>query len=194
MNYSEEYAYWYLRLNGFFPLSNFVIHKSGEIQYSSDCDLLAIRPPYVYEEIGGKPDDWDKDLLNYFNPDAFIGIICEVKTARFKQKDLFKDEKVVYSLSRLGLIPYKENYSLIEKFREVAVLELDDDRQVAKLLISNKIIPDDRYISLDLEDAIRFLYARANKYPEEKYRDRMFFSSVLIQSVFDIAALKRVVE
>jgi hypothetical protein len=27
MNSSEELAYWYLRLNGFFPLTNFVIHR-----------------------------------------------------------------------------------------------------------------------------------------------------------------------
>jgi hypothetical protein len=26
MNSSEELAYWYLRLNGFFPLTNFVVH------------------------------------------------------------------------------------------------------------------------------------------------------------------------
>ncbi len=28
MNYAETLAYWYLRLNGFFPLKNFVLHSS----------------------------------------------------------------------------------------------------------------------------------------------------------------------
>lgn len=39
-NYGEERAYWYLRLNGFFPLSNFVVHKDEMVQYRADVDLL----------------------------------------------------------------------------------------------------------------------------------------------------------
>ena len=62
MNYGEELAYWYQRLNGFFPLSNFVVHRSASIQYTSDVDALAVRPPHVYEEVGGRPEDWDADL------------------------------------------------------------------------------------------------------------------------------------
>jgi hypothetical protein len=31
MNHGEELVYWYLRLNGFFPLSNFVVHKSSQV-------------------------------------------------------------------------------------------------------------------------------------------------------------------
>ncbi len=30
MNYGETLAYWYLRLNGFFPLRNFVLHPVHE--------------------------------------------------------------------------------------------------------------------------------------------------------------------
>lgn len=28
MNYGETLAYWYLRLNGFFLLNNFVVHRT----------------------------------------------------------------------------------------------------------------------------------------------------------------------
>jgi len=32
MNYGElAVPIWYLRLNGFFPISNFVVHASGEV-------------------------------------------------------------------------------------------------------------------------------------------------------------------
>lgn len=84
MNYAETLAYWYLRLNGFFPLKNFVLHSSRREERlgregaeqnegyipGADCDLIAVRFPHVYEEIGGQPrqeeaiedneGDWDK--------------------------------------------------------------------------------------------------------------------------------------
>lgn len=42
MNYGEELAYWYLRFNGFFPISNFVVHRSSGIKRTSDVDVLAV--------------------------------------------------------------------------------------------------------------------------------------------------------
>ena len=38
-NYGEELAYWYLRLNGFFLIENFVIHNQ-EHENGSDVDML----------------------------------------------------------------------------------------------------------------------------------------------------------
>jgi hypothetical protein len=52
MNYSETLSYWYLRLNGFFLLRNFVLHppyiNGRDYEQVADSDLLAIRFPYVY--------------------------------------------------------------------------------------------------------------------------------------------------
>ncbi len=61
MNYAETLAYWYLRLNGFFPLNRFVLHPpgGGPRAHAADHDLLAVRPPGVYEDVGGQPNDWD---------------------------------------------------------------------------------------------------------------------------------------
>src|SRR5208283_1256962 len=83
MNYGEEIAYWYLRLNGFFPITNFVIHRSERIPHTSDCDVLAVRMPDVYEEIGGKPEDWDQDFAMELGFDRVLGVICEVKTGGY---------------------------------------------------------------------------------------------------------------
>jgi hypothetical protein len=56
MNYGETLTYWYLRLNGFIPMRNFVLHRANiEGQAAADTDLLAVRFPHVYEEIGGNP-------------------------------------------------------------------------------------------------------------------------------------------
>ncbi len=51
MNYGETLTYWYLRLNGFFLLRNFVLHPSYESEgtnnQAADSDLLAVRFPHV---------------------------------------------------------------------------------------------------------------------------------------------------
>lgn len=46
MNYGEELTYWYLRLNGFFPISRYMIHRTEEGRHPSDRDLLAVRFPH----------------------------------------------------------------------------------------------------------------------------------------------------
>lgn len=106
MNYGEEIAYWYLRLNGFFPISNFVIHRSSKVKRTSDCDLLALRTSHVYEEIGGRPEDWDAELANLLDFDKkIIGVICEVKTGHYSLKDIFRPTHIDYSVGRLAVAP-----------------------------------------------------------------------------------------
>lgn len=69
-NYGETVAYWYLRLNGFFPLTRFVLHRNEEtIAHSADCDLLAIRMPHTYEVVGGNKIDWDNDRFEEWGLD-----------------------------------------------------------------------------------------------------------------------------
>jgi len=65
-NFAEELTYWYFRLNGFFLLTNYVLHDVGQGQQrgTADADLLVIRFPYVYEEIGGQSKDWDKEKFS----------------------------------------------------------------------------------------------------------------------------------
>lgn len=139
-NYGEELAYWYLRLNGFFLLENFVIHRTEEIKYSSDIDLLAVRLSFVYEEVGGQLDDWDEKLLNNLDASKIIGILCEVKTGKYKEKKLFKRQYIEYALNRFGVIPDLSRY--VNMLLERAIYDIPDSNfQVAKLLVVNK----DRY-------------------------------------------------
>jgi len=44
MNFGETLTYWYLRLNGFFPLANFVVHRGEQgNRPGGDVDFVAIR-------------------------------------------------------------------------------------------------------------------------------------------------------
>jgi hypothetical protein len=47
----EKVAYWYLRLNGFFQIENFVVHPERRGGQRTDADLLAIRLPFRAERV-----------------------------------------------------------------------------------------------------------------------------------------------
>ena len=191
MNYGEELSYWYLRLNGFFLIRRFVIHKSRTIRYSSDCDLLAVRPPHVHEEVGGNLHDWDPWLLELLDFNRTIGVICEAKTGRYQSGKIFKPEYLKYSIGRLGFVPIEEIDQTAQEMEETAVWNICDQYQICKLLIAEKCVSSDRFACRNLEDIEGFLKGRAQEYHEDKYRDRMFFDSALFQNIIKDVFRKR---
>jgi hypothetical protein len=46
---SEAIGYWYLRLNGFLTIPNFVVHPDAGSQQGTDVDVLGVRFPYRNE-------------------------------------------------------------------------------------------------------------------------------------------------
>lgn len=183
MNYGEELAYWYLRFNGCFPLRNFVLHGGELLRYTSDCDLLAVRPPFVFEEVGGQPEDWDEKLSDLFADSFTLGLICEVKTGRFDRQKLFQTRNVFYSLARLGLIP--NPLPATEQLIYRRHVDFEGNVRVAKLLIASDKTEDDEFYCVTISDIRNFLRRRFEKYGEAKFRDRHFFPSELIQALID---------
>ena len=181
MNYGEEIAYWYFRLNGFFPITNFVIHRSSEIDYTSDCDLLAVRLPYVYEEIGGKPDDWDENLVKQLGFDRPIGVICEVKTGSYELEGIFRPQYVRYSIGRLGLISKASVDDLAESLEDRPFIETREGYCICKILIANDKKESASFFYISLNSAEDFINDRIRKYPAEKYAARLFFGSTSFQ-------------
>jgi len=197
LNSSEELSYWYLRLNGFFLLDNFVIHKSETIDYTSDADLLAIRPPFVHEDIGGNEKDWDQTLFSNFSNSATIGIICQVKGGAIGDKELFREPYLSYSIKRLGLT--KDITDVLKQLKGNAVAtfenELGTKCHIAKLLITRDAAKKQSdFIEIRLKDIYNFIQNRIDNYPKEKYRDRNFFSSIGLQTIIELDNIKRTEE
>jgi hypothetical protein len=190
MNYGESLGYWYLRFNGFFPLTRFVLHKSSGIKHTSDCDLLAVRPPHVFEEVGGQPDDWDLALPSLFSDGVTVGLICEVKTGRYDPVKLFPTANVQYAVGRLGLIPRQHREAAAIELRQSAVIEPSPSLRIAQLLISPDGKGGANFIGISEKAVLEFIHSRISKYKDEKYRDRHFFDSDLLQHI--IAEIKRV--
>jgi hypothetical protein len=78
----EKVAYWYLRLNGFLQIENFVVHPSTRGGQRTDADLLGVRFPYRAERLLDNPDDVmidDVQLLSLSTVATDV-VIAEVKT------------------------------------------------------------------------------------------------------------------
>jgi hypothetical protein len=185
MNYGEELAYWYLRLNGFFPITNFVLHRGEQLQHNADVDVLAIRAPHVFEPVGGTLDDWDPYLCDQLAFDGFIGVICEVKTGAFEEGRLFRDDYVRYALPRLGLVPSDQSDVVLALLSLAPVAQAADDVQITKLLVTSQASQGGCFLSRTLAQLEDFIVQRVKRYPTEKYGARLFFGSPLLQHLID---------
>jgi len=189
-NNGEEIVYWYLRLNGFFPLKNFVIHRTQYTNYSSDVDIIAVRFPFVFEEIGGQPGDWDKTLFDFFDPTLPIGLLCEVKTGRVKVHEIFRPQNISYAVGRFGFV--EDPAEISENISQKAYFVEQRKFQIAKILFSNRdTVQNDQFFHISLTHTRRFLQTRISNYPKEKFQDRLHFNSELIQDLIDTTVNNR---
>jgi len=208
MNAPEEKAVWYLRLNGFFPIVDFVIHENG-----SDTDILAIRPPWSHETVYGielEEDDRLRFILDECgvgNKEIWIGVIAEVKggLSRIRRNRLtrkFSKTALRYCLRRLGL--FKKE---ILEAPEVGIIDklhsnpfyIDDEMTtiILKVIFANKI--NIKYLKRERLSEIAFLisFETVKEFFERrlglefKERDWDKFSSVLIQERIQELASRR---
>lgn len=190
MNHGEEAAFWYLRLNGFFAITNFVVHASRDVVHTSDCDVLGVRLPFVYEDVGGQDTDWDPFLRDNLDPVHPIGIVCEVKTGGYNVKDLFREDVLRYAIARLGFVPREEVGRVADVLRDRAVVALPDGTQIGKLLVARQE-RQGPFLMRALTDVEDFLTERVRKYPKQKYADRVYFGPVLFQTVIELTVGKQ---
>lgn len=191
VNYGEELAYWYLRLNGFFPISRYVIHRAEEGRDPSDCDVLGVRFPHVYEPVGGKPGDWDPWLEKNFGFNCHVGVICEVKTGRYAPRDLFRPQHLDCLIGRLGFVPSDRIEQVVAIWRQ-PVVQVTPNHLMVKLLVAAQGRSTDAYLFRSLDRVLKFVCRRIRKYPNDKFWDRIYFDSALLQFVIDRVRRKEV--
>lgn len=189
MNYGESLGYWYLRLNGFIPITNFVLHRPEPANnQNADTDILAVRFPHVYEVVGGQHKDWDNErFMNWgLNHDTnLVAIIAEVKTGRFDRTDIataFSLARLEYAIARLGLFPREDVTSIASELMPRQLFEIQD-MTIAKLLItSRRLHGDDKtFLRLTIPEINGFIRKRMLKYRRQKEAARMFFGDPLAQ-------------
>src|SRR5260370_23859563 len=198
-NYGESLAYWYFRLNGFIPMTDFVLHGDEELD-DSDCDLIAVRFPHVWEEVGGQDNDWDKDLLKVLGQDGkrTLAVFVQVKTGtddgnRPGKIGEYFDRHLDYLVKRLGFWPENEVGRAIYDLRNTP-MAINADYALSKIVFLRDLpLPrrQPHWLEWRLEDMIDFIYQRMVKDQPEKIPARMHFPDHLIQFVIDQAMTPR---
>lgn len=186
MNYGERIAYWYLRLNGFFLVEDFVLHQSDGLR-TSDADLLAVRMRHSNESIAGvflDLDGWFNDQANLPLAASNVALIVQVKTGGSS------DPGSAFSMERLRACVRHMGFCNDQQARDVAN-ELSHRSQVslggwrvAKLLITESVPPNTvvlNYELLPMTHALSFIRSRIAAHAHRKANDRMFFSDPLMQ-------------
>ena len=77
MSKAEELVNWYLRLNGFLTIPNFILHPSRPGPQRTDADILGVRFPFRREF---ENSDCDDRKLGYSSTEPSLFIV-EVKTS-----------------------------------------------------------------------------------------------------------------
>ncbi len=75
---AETLAYWYLRLNGFLTITNFIVHPNSGYDQRTDVDVIGIRFPYREELLYNPMQD---DTIFKANSEKPLLVFTEVKSS-----------------------------------------------------------------------------------------------------------------
>jgi len=124
---AEQLAYWYLRLNGFLTIQNFIVHPDTGSGQRTDADILGVRFPYRAEL---KPNPMvDDEPFVQFKDRPYI-IIAEVKRS-------------MCSLNGPWTEPEKENLQRV--LRAIGAFPKDQVEAVAKHIYTSGVFSDTAY-------------------------------------------------
>lgn len=114
-NIGEQLALIYLRINGFLPLSNFVIHRTDNNE-TGECDILALRlrnmkesiyfkdRPEVVASFDYSDDVFSHEILN-LSKDIYLWVEVTLsnKVSKKYVENKFSNAKCNYVVERLGI-------------------------------------------------------------------------------------------
>jgi hypothetical protein len=110
----ERLAYWYLRLNGFLTIENFIVHDEGGGPQRTDADVVAIRLPYRQEgyHLNRGYAVWMEDDPHFSKKQLPFAAFVEVATDCCKLNGPWTDPKkanLERALNALGALPSADN-------------------------------------------------------------------------------------
>jgi hypothetical protein len=169
---SEMIAYWYLRINGFLTVTNFVVHPDMGSNQRTDVDILAARFPYRSELLINPM----KDDIKLIPSDGKITIVLvEVKKGLCNLNGPWTDPKK-YNMDRV----MKAIGAFSDNEYEISALSLyergfyiNDLYHITLLCIGthkNKELAQDypEVKQILYDDIFRFIYKRFKKYRQQK--------------------------
>jgi len=130
----ERFTLWYLRLNGYLTVPNYILHPLRPGGQRGEVDILGVRFPHSQEEAGDMMDN--DNCLVLRDADEIDFIIVEVTRSDCKINDLWEKpdraDQREYILKWLGMLDPKD----VSRVAEVLCSEkrYRDDKQSIRLV------------------------------------------------------------
>jgi hypothetical protein len=163
---AEGLAYWYLRLNGFLTIVNFVVHPDTGSDQRTDVDILGVRFPHRAELLRSPMQD--DDLFTGVNSKPYIAI-AEVKKGTCKLNGPWTrpaDKNMHRVLRAIGAFPDKDIEGLARALYEDGCA--DQSSFLTLLCIGGRENPK---ISKKYPRVPQILWDRALKFIFNRFRD-----------------------
>lgn len=174
----ERVAYWYLRLNGFLQIDNFVVHPTLYGGQRTDADLIGVRFPHRAERLIDNPDDLmadDQDGLQ-LSSDKIDVVIAEVKTGRCALNGPWTDveaRNIQRVLAAIGCLPEDQIEPAAAALYQTASFDARPDLRIRLVLLGREPDTDlaQRYAGITQvtwTDALAFIQDRFVRYSRQK--------------------------
>ncbi len=173
MNISTEaLAYWYLRLNGFLTITNFIIHTEWRRDFPTEADIIGVRFPYR-KELDRRPLEDDKWIQPY--SESLLIVVAKVKTGLCRLNGPWTDpcrKNVNKVLAAIGCFPERNVRAVAEDLYlkgfnrtggQVTLLAAFGEEENAELHQQHPEVKQILFFS-----ALDFIYHRFTAYIKEK--------------------------
>ena len=175
---SERLAFWFLRLNGFLTIPNFIVHpegprEDGAYPQQTDVDVLGVRFPFRAENRERPMPDHELFMAEQRRP---MVVLSEVKTGQCALNGPWTDPKrqnMQKVLCAGGFRPADEVEAIARALYQTGIWEDESliirivsfgDRHNSGLARSHRAVPQ----LLWKEDVLPFIYRRFDQYRLEK--------------------------
>jgi hypothetical protein len=169
---SESLAYWFLRLNGFLTITNFVVHPEEGGRQRTDVDILGVRFPYRSEN-SQKPMQ-DFEVFTKVKDKPFIAI-TEVKQGTCNLNGPWTNRKrgnMPRVLCALGALEKSEVPIAAEQIYDTGVYH--NKTVYISLVCIGSIVQRElqntycEVPQITWDQVIRFIFRRFNDYRDQK--------------------------
>lgn len=167
---TEELVKWYLRLNGYFVIPNFILHPlmSGGSQ-RTEIDLIGTRFPYQSEIVCNSEGDRilmenDKNLVTDRRIDCLIVSVKGVQSQAEVNKSIKKFENLMDIIKRFGFVESEEKIAEVAKELLKEKRALKDQFQIRFLAIAGKPNRYSESKQLIFHDIVDFILKRFQAY------------------------------
>jgi len=166
----ETLAYWYLRLNGFLTITNFVVHPEWAGRQRTDVDVLAARFPHRRELF-----DMEDDCAVVSSMTRILIYLSEVKTGACNLNGPWTErgkQNMQRVLRAVGAFPLEATDEIADALYEQGFYE-DQAVRISLMCVGSQKNPEKRKQFPDVPQItwnhiLGFVFKRFNTYRDQK--------------------------